>query len=214
MTGQSYSRWLFWVAECKLKPVQSIQVSTWPLHLLPFFSINSNFGCYWFRIRYFAYCHLKLLCCFIGIWADVLFSERSSTEFCCLAQDSIWYMLICFFALFLLRDQWMIKNLSRAMSTAFAWKKISQTSLKISFHMKKNQLVANNCKELKVKFQTVFSPYWLSNKVNIVRVVALFLKPACRSQQGLGTPCICARLSNQPYLRWSVVHWFCSQSIW
>ena len=53
-----------------------------------------------YRFQDFANCHLKLLCYLIRIWANALFSDRSSLEICCFATDSIRNMQICSYALF------------------------------------------------------------------------------------------------------------------
>ena len=63
-----------------------------------------NHGRDCFQAFAFAYSHLKLLCCSIEIWEDVLFSEWSLICICCFAQDLIQIILICPFALFLNRD--------------------------------------------------------------------------------------------------------------
>ena len=101
------------------------------------------------------------------------------------AQDSTRNMLICSYALLLLRDQWMIERLSKAMSAAaLLWFVTNSRDL--------HQI--SDSSRLKItRHQNLF------NSVSIARVVALF-PPSSRSRPaatapGSETPCVCARPS-------------------
>ena len=119
----------------------------------------------WHRFQDFARRHLKLLCCSIRIWADSLSSGRSTTKVCCFAQDSIRNMWFCSYVIFLLRDQWMIKGLSKAMSVALVSNKFLLIPSKYSFHMKKKWLVTAHYLQ-SMKF------FCFLNWISFTRVVA------------------------------------------
>ena len=133
--------------------------------------LAANLGCDRFRHHFqaFARHHKKLLCCSIRIWADALFWDRSSIKIHSFALDSIWNMLLCSYVAVLLRDQWMIKRLSKAMGAALVGNNLSLIPSKTSFQIfwKKQSIVTFQ------HLQTL-KPFGLSNQVSIARVVERF----------------------------------------
>ena len=115
--------------------IQSVSCQCWSL--------------YGFHTAHFMRHHLKLLCCLIGIWALRLpFLGQDVNLDLLLCTDSIWKMLFCCYALFLLRDQWMIERLSKAISAV---------------------LVSNNLFDSQT--MSVSQELWLSNYVSITRAM-------------------------------------------
>ena len=119
--------------------IRSSSCQCWSLHG---FQI-SHFICYQFGFNFwvqsiqnharhhFKALLAKLLYCSIRIWADALFSDRSSIQICCFAQYSIWNMLFCFCVMFLLRDRRMIEDLSEAIGAALVGNSFSPISLAV-----------------------------------------------------------------------------------
>ena len=110
------------------------------------------------RFQAFKHRHLKCLCRLIGIWliwADALFSDRSSISICCFAQDSIRNMLICSYALFSLIDM-NDRTIERSDERGFGWWQVLANSIKISFHVKTNS-------SSQPEIYKAWKPFWLSN---------------------------------------------------
>ena len=125
--------------------------------------------------------------------ADALFSDRSSIQTCCFAQDSIRNMRVCSYVIFLLRDQWMIERLSEAMGAALVCNNFSPIPWKFISHEKKKW-------SLRPEVYKALKPCWLLNWVSIARVVACFpqaslSRPAATAADS-ETPCVCARPSD------------------
>ena len=65
--------------------------------------------------------------------------------------DSIWKMLFCSYVMFLLRDQWLLERLSKAMGAALVGNNFSPIPSNFSFHIKKKKwlVAAWNLKSIK-----------------------------------------------------------------
>ena len=174
MDGWSVTQRLFTKANCskkslhrKSKLVLSTLVTTWLSNIA--FHLQSiwlqNFGCY--RIRVMPDIVSKLLRAAIWSRCTVRFESEhflghssSSIWIWCFAQDSIWNMRFCSYVTFLLRDQWMIKRLSKETGAALVGNNISPIPLKISFRMKKKLLVAaRNLKSIETFLTLELSQY-------------------------------------------------------
>ena len=146
MEGWSVTQWMIILSSKSLqkyqnrnsKLVSSMQVSTWLPNItcnlqliwlqscvcklwLPRLSIHY---CARHRFQAFARRHLNYS------WVPVLFEWNLSGPVLFLDRSSIWicwFAQICSYAFFVLRDQWMIERLSKAMSSALVCNKFSRT---------------------------------------------------------------------------------------
>ena len=130
----------------------------------------------------FARRHLKSLRYSIWIWADSLFSARSSIQTCCFAQDLIRNMWFCSYVVFWLSHQWMIERFSGAMGEALVGNNFVPIPSKISFHMKKKRwlVAARNLQSIKTLLALELSQCSKSGSM-----FKVFFKQASRGQQRL-----------------------------
>ena len=113
----------------------------------------------------------------------------------------------------LLRDQWLIERLSKAMGAALFGNKISPIPSKISFHMKKKWLLAAQNLHL--------NPFDSGSESVSQEWQHVFLKRACRGPQRMPqtrkrSVFVLARPTSQScaWPRLQVLgHWFCSQNL-
>ena len=108
------------------------------------FATYLNFGCNRFRITPDIVSTWKLLCS--AIWSrcavqfkseQTLSPDKLFIHTCCFAQDSIWNMWFCSYAIFLLRDEWMIERFSKVMGAALVGNNFTPILWKFHFSWKK-----------------------------------------------------------------------------